>query len=120
MRRSSYVRPKVGATVFRIKWDAVGNLAAAILLAVTLLTWAGLTLASNVAPDTERPNVGAMVTFHVPTGVDRGDSFTLPPCPTEDSPGCYWDGSTRGEPGGLTFFTTPDDVVHYIDSIPGK
>lgn len=33
------------------------------------------------------------------------DSDRLPPCPTEDSTGCYWDAQTRGNGRGQDVVT---------------
>jgi len=42
-------------------------------------------------------------------------SLEIPPCPTEDSDGCYWDASTRGNGLGKSFVATNDGEVIWLD-----
>lgn len=39
----------------------------------------------------------------------------LPPCPTEDSSGCFWDAGRRGNGRGYSFWTDRHGAVHYLD-----
>lgn len=38
---------------------------------------------------------------------------SLPQCATEDSTGCYWDASTRGNMQGKSFYTTDAGITVY-------
>lgn len=38
----------------------------------------------------------------------------LPACPTEDSIGCYWDASTRGNGIGRSFIADQSGAIHYV------
>lgn len=38
----------------------------------------------------------------------------LPPCPTEDSVGCYWDAATMGNGTGRSYTVEPDGTVSYL------
>jgi hypothetical protein len=38
----------------------------------------------------------------------------LPPCPTEDSVGCYWDASARGNGVGQSFTVDAEGQVTYL------
>jgi len=38
----------------------------------------------------------------------------LAPCATEDSTGCYWDASHRGNMQGQSFYTTDAGVTVYL------
>ena len=42
--------------------------------------------------------------------------YSVPPCPTEDSPGpCFWDAATMGNGRGRSFVVGVDQVVRYAD-----
>jgi len=38
----------------------------------------------------------------------------LPPCPTEDSVGCYWDAQTMGNGTGRSYTVEPNGTVSYV------
>lgn len=38
----------------------------------------------------------------------------LPPCATEDSVSCHWDGSTQGNGKGMTFDVRPDGTLYNV------
>lgn len=138
MRRSTYQPSRVG-TRFVVKWNAVGNLAAVILLALCLLTWAALTAldaypepAAATSPDTVSvAEVAAESAAEMPLvvvsqlGTDSAEPVdgaplpdawhALPPCPTEDSIGCYWDASEHGSGDGLSYVTDHDGNTFYVD-----
>lgn len=125
-RRATFAPPQVGAAAayrIRMNWNAVGNLVAVILLALSLLTWAALTVANAYPASSESPQVGAdapALVFIAPTGVDQGDAFTLPPCPTEDSAACYWDAPSRGDGTGRSYWIDPAGTVHYVAEVAGR
>lgn len=38
-------------------------------------------------------------------------ALILPPCPTEDSTGCYWDAAARGNGEGVSFIALDDGTI---------
>lgn len=75
-------------TRLRIRWGAV---AAQLLLGALL---------------------GALAVWALEVATDPAGG--LPPCPTEDSNGCYWDGDTRGNKTGLSFVVDEHGNVTYL------
>jgi hypothetical protein len=69
-------------TRFRVRWDRIAWALAVGILFALLTLWA-LEIASLQA--SERT---------------VNEQSTLPPCPTEDSTGCYWDADTMGNGRG--------------------
>ena len=74
-------------------------------------TWAVLEILAG-------PDVGGgdgMRTFTVPTSAASGDAFTVGPCAREDDTGpCYWDGATRGNGDGRSFWIDPAGTVRTL------
>lgn len=73
----------------------------------------------NVAEADEvcHPEPSDALTFHVSSGTDQGDSFTLEPCVVEDANGCYWDGNERGNKTGVSWWVEPNGTIHWVDSV---
>lgn len=44
------------------------------------------------------------------TGTCKPDGYTLPPCPTEDSDNCYWNGGSNGQ--GHRFISVNGEVIY--------
>ena len=57
----------------------------------------------------------ALIMALTSTTVSVPVDLTIPPCPTEDSNGCYWDASTRGNGLGHSFIATNDGEVIWLD-----
>lgn len=117
----------------KIKWDRVVGMGILCLM-VAVMVWIGLMQATepHAAPS---PNVpvctdriadaggicigdpitepDAVVTLD-DDGIHLSHPGTLPPCVTEDSDDCYWDGDTRGNRSGLSFYTI-DGTTTYED-----
>lgn len=47
-----------------------------------------------------------------------GTPPALPPCPTEDSVGCYWDAPTMGNGDGRSYTVDDDGTTHYVPECP--
>ena len=48
----------------------------------------------------------------VSTSWEQGETIILTPCPTEDSTGCYWDASIRGNKVGQSFVNINGNVYY--------
>lgn len=55
----------------------------------------------------------ALIMFCIPLmGCSNDESRGYPPCITEDSESCYWDGDTRGNKTGVSFINTATGVIY--------
>lgn len=56
--------------------------------------------------------LGIAVIFSQPTYGYWLATVVLPACPVEDSDNCYWDGSTRGNGDGDSFYVVTGTVTY--------
>lgn len=82
-------------------------LATASVLGLLVAAGALTEQAMTPEPDTSQP----AVLYTNPRWQD-GETFSLTPCPTEDSVNCYWDASLRGNKIGQSFININGNVYY--------